>query len=324
MNRLSRSLLIGACLLTLGLNIGFAPETDLKKLGSAYSGLKAERVAERLSETETPDQAAILARYLLQLDPRSEQARLVLAQAAYERGDYESLLTVYTPLFDTDPSQRPAYAQILAELSRIEAMRDVVYDYLEYNRPIKPFDHLFGKPPNWTGLYLRELAKQDSLSDADLLPFFELYPKHQSYLISRILKRQDWLGAYITFASLLDGPQSHGMPGLSIPYNPEFLELEKPRPFNWSLSSRNSEWLENGGMYAYFQGRRKERFVQQSFPLNPGRYVLKAFASGEVSKTGGWFRWNLACTPSNQLLAGQDIQDLKVAVTQTDMSFQVP
>jgi hypothetical protein len=113
-----------------------------------------------------------------------------------------------------------------------------------------------------------------------------------------------------------------GLPPLSVPYNQRLLQLPVPVPFNWQILGQGSQWLEAGGVYGFFQGRRAESFLTQVFPLSGGAWVFNARMSGDASESGGWFRWQFSCAHSNRVLHSIDITRLTAAPTLYEFNFE--
>ena len=245
-----------------------------------------------------------LAALLLRRDPRSELARILLAQQALEAGDLDRFLSLYLPMFRTDPRQSTAYAGVLAELSRDRRR----FERLE--------QRILQQRPNWGLQYLQALAAEGGVALSDKITMYAEYPQAQPVLLAQLAREGNWQAAYIIFSQWISSgalAREAGVPPLTAPYNPGFVRSEAPVPFNWRLSSRSAEYLEEGGVYVFFQGRQAETFLSQTFPISPGGWRFMASMSGEASETGGWFSWRLTCADGSRRLASFDVRALGAA-----------
>ena len=142
--------------------------------------------------------------------------------------------------------------------------------------------------PYWGAAYLAALAGKGEVPVSRLAGLYSAFPAAQPGLLNQVAKTGNWAGAYILFSEFITrGALAGSAPPLSVPYNPGLLNSDAPAPFNWLLRRQGAEWLEGGGVYAFFQGRRGETFLSQTFPLAAGAWRFSAVMSGEVSETGG-------------------------------------
>jgi hypothetical protein len=260
--------------------------------------------------------AAELAPLVFERDARSEAARVLLAEAAYRKGDLAKFLSLYLPLFDTNRAQGQLYAEVLASLSANEELFKLVEAHVREARP------------SWGAAYLTALAGQPDVPLTGLISLYTEFPAAQPGLLNRLAEAGQWRAAYIVFDEFIGSgavAREEAAPPLSIPYNPGLADSLAPAPFNWRLWSQGAEYLESGGIYAFFQGRHAETFVSQAFPLPAGNYRFTARMSGQVSETGGWFRWRLACAgTSNVEIAAFDMKRLSAAPTDETFDLSVP
>lgn len=264
-------------------------------------------------DAAAPDRAR-LAAHVLSQDPRSELARVILAEEALAQGDYSRFLDLYLPMFATDRAQAAVYADVLATLSADPALYQQIEARLRVARP------------NWGASYLTALAGKGGVAFSDMIKLYAAFPAAQPGLLSKMTGAGNWRGAYLAFNELRQSgvlAADPSVPGLSVPYNQNLVETPVPPPFNWQVRSRGAEWLSPGGIYAFFQGRRGETFLSQSFPLGPGTWTLSARTSGQVSETGGWFRWRLDCA-GGALLHQFDIDRLSAAPAEISFDFEHP
>jgi hypothetical protein len=158
-----------------------------------------------------------------------------------------------------------------------------------------------------------------------MIPLYAEFPSAQPGLLGKLTASGRWMGAYILFSEFLSKgalAREADLPALSVPYNPGLLELKAPPPFNWQVLGQGAEWTEGGGVYAFFQGRRGETFLVQTFPLSPGPWRLAAGMSGDVSETGGWFRWQLACAGGSPVIERFEVHDLSAAPADYSFDFE--
>ena len=253
-----------------------------------------------------------LAGLVLSQDPRSELARIVIAEDALSRGDRAAFLELYLPLFATDRRQAGVYADVLAAVSGDRDLFGLVERHVQEAQPY------------WGGLYLSALAGTGQVPLGDMMALYAEFPSAQPGLLGKLTASGRWTSAYVIFTEFLSiGAlrREAGMPPLSVPFNPQLLDLKAPAPFNWRIQGQGAEWLEGGGVYAFFQGRRGETFLVQSFPLPAGNWRLVADMSGDVSETGGWFRWQVACAGGAPVLARLEIHELSAAPAEYAFPF---
>ncbi len=287
----------------------------LARQAGARAPLGARALRDLLVSAEKGSEpATALARLVLSQDPRSEHARILLAEAALLEGDREGFLRLYLPVFQTDPRRGSAYADALAALcvdedlfARIEA-------------------RIIQAPPYWGGAWLAALARRGDLPASRLIGLYARFPEAQVGLLSQLTASGNWQGAYIAFNAFLSAgpPSAEAADALTIPFNARFQALSAPPPFNWRLNGQGAEWLPEGGVYAFFQGRRSETFLSQTFPLQPGLWRLSARMSGEVSETGGYFRFVLACAASGKKSEAFDVTDLTAYPGVREFDFEHP
>ena len=289
---------------------------DAALAAAANSPLGARALGQQLEAVYAVDGAgarAELASLVLSQDPRSELARVVLAEAALAAGDREGFLRLYLPLFETDRAQSAAYADALAFVSRD---RDLF-------RQVEA--HVQAAQPYWGPQYLASLAGAASVPVADMIPLYAEFPSAQPGLLGKLAASGRWTSAYVLFTEFLSKgalAREPALPALSVPYNRQLLEVPAPPPFNWQVLGQGAEWVEGGGVYAFFQGRRGETFLVQSFPLSAGAWRLTTRMSGDVSETGGWFRWQLACAGGSPVIGAFDVRELSAAPAEYNFEFE--
>lgn len=283
---------------------------------AARSPLSASAFTPALAESlgnGDADRAARLAGTVFRRDPRNTHARLILAGEAMEQESWDRFLALYLPAFRTDPGNSDAYADTLARLSGNPALFERVKAYLIEQRP------------SWGAAFAQRARQHVPLPE--LISLYAEYPAAQPAFVREILATRSYHDTYAVFAELVATGvlgRDKQTPGLSAPYNPGFLSVAAPPPFNWDLDSKDVEFLERGGVYVFYEGRRPERFLSQDFPVAPGRYTFAAHMSGNVSQEGGWFRWQFACPGSPDLIASFDVLQLSTASETLSFDFVMP
>ena len=256
----------------------------------------------QLGQSET--RSAQLAHRLLRRDPRSSLARLTLAEHALRGGNQTEFLALFLPLFQTDRASADTYARVLAELGRDQGFRKEIAALLGAD------------PPYWGERYITALSQTVALPVSEFTALARNYPRAQRALLKRMTQAGQWNAAYLAFIEFLSAPQpedDEARLALTVPFNPALVEHSAPPPFNWRINSNGAEFLQAGGVYAFYQGRKAETFLTQVFPLSPGSHTIEIVQSGEASQASGYFRWTLACADSNTQLAELDVIDLKTA-----------
>lgn len=274
--------------------------------------LEAE-LARLYPEGDSEGQAR-LARLVHRHDPRSELARIILAEAALGEGDHDRFLELFLPVFKTDRRQTALYADVLAGLSVDPAL----FGRLER--------HLREERPDWAGAYLEAVTRRDELGPGRIVGLYSEFPGAQGGLLRRLTKAGNQAGAYLAFNEFVSsGALARAdVPALSVPYNRALRDHPAPAPFNWSLNRQGAEWLSGGGIYAFYQGRRAETFLSQVFPVAPGDWELSARLSGDVAETGGHFRWQITCAGTGRSVAQADILELSSAPARRGYLLPVP
>ena len=273
----------------------------------------AGRMQAALSAGDTPLARAFAAR-VLERNKRDNLARHVLAVEALEAGDPDSYLALYLPQFEIDRSGEAVrlFAGVLAGYSRDP----------EYFSRLE--QRILGTRPWWGEAYLRALAAEPGLAPGRTRALFAEYPGAQAALMAELIKAGDRSAAYDLFTFWLTSGALAGeqpAPERAAPFNPLLLDSSAPAPFNWRLHSRAAEYLAGGGVYVFFEGRRAQTFLSQTFPLGAGDWRLRLEMSGEARETGGTWRWRLACADGTGTPEVFEIAGLGAAPAETVFSF---
>lgn len=254
--------------------------------------------------------AADMAAQVLARDPRSRDARQVLAAQALRAEDHDAFLTLFLPLFEVDAPQRAAYGDFLAALSTRPEIRAALGPRLRKEAP-------------WAGAYLSALASRGGLAVSDLVELYRYAPAAQAQLLRRLTQAGQWDMAYIAFTDFVSAGAGDEALALSVPFNPRLQASAAPAPFNWAPVSRSAQLQEEGGLYVFYEGRRPETLLVQSFPLSPGEWELIAEQSGDATEAGGFFRWQVACATGGPALFRFDVRSLKAAETAEGWDFDL-
>ncbi len=252
--------------------------------------------------------ARVLAEHIFARDPRSIDARIILANYALLNQDIDKFAYYYFPLFGIMRHDQRRFADPLIQLSSDPAVRAQALIALQSS-------------PHWGEEYLLGYLGVEAPPFADLAPAFQYYPRLRGHLLSTMLRHGEIDAAYGDFVSGLRAEEIHL---LGIPFNARFVESEAPRPFNWQVVSRQAEFLEAGGVHIFYQTAGRERFLTQITPLMPGRYHLDASGLGETSQTSGHFEWQIKCLQSGQLLANLELKELSGQFRSNPIVFDVP
>lgn len=267
----------------------------------------AARLADVLQSPASAERQA-LAEQLLKRNPRSAAARLVLSEAALAAGERGRFLSVFLPVFDIDRARSAAYADALANLSADPEIRSGLAARLEAS-------------PSWSNAYLSALTRRGGMPAGDLIPLLRHVPAAQAPFLARLVKQGSWDVAYAAFAEFVTATAGAGPALLTTPFNPDLRAQAAPAPFNWQLVSHSAQFLPEGGVYAFYEGRKPQVLLAQSFPLGPGEYELTTTQSGEASETGGYFRWQAACAEGGAAIATFDVKSLKAAPERAAYAF---
>lgn len=233
-----------------------------------------------------------------QLAASAPLGRRPLAMALAERlgaGDGGAAAVLAPLVFERDARSAAARVQLAEAAYRAGDPAQFLSLYLPLFETDRAQGHLYAEA-------LAQLSADDAL--------FTLVEAHVRGA------RPYWGGAYLT---ALAGQPDVPLTGLISLYA-EF----PPAPFNWQLWGQGAEYLEGGGIYAFFQGRQAETFVSQTFPLSAGAYRFTARMSGQVSETGGWFRWRLVCAGTSDEIAAFDMKRLSAAPADEMVDLSVP
>ena len=256
------------------------------------------------------ESATGLSAELLKRDPRSVAARLVLAEAALREKDMQGFADLYFPLFDIRRSEGMTYASLLAALSD----DPVVYAGVAAK---------LAEAPYWGPRFLQDYSGKGLASPGELIGLYTYFPRAQGTLLTRLTRAGQWDLAYIAFTEFVAAQPEAQRLALTAPFNPALEDNNAPGPFNWTLRSRSADFLQEGGVYVFYDGRRREDLLVQTMPLSPGAYAFETTLSGQASEEGGWFRWRASCAATNREVGVSDIKALGAAPGKVEFTFEL-
>jgi hypothetical protein len=238
--------------------------------------------------------------------PRNIPALSWLATEAARARDYQRVVLVLDQLSRIDPGRKDQYADALASIMADPMGADVFARALDEDSP----------------LALAATEKLISVSrDMDfLMRAASQSPRFRQRLIDRIVNERGLESAFVAWLAFLPGTEAEN---LAWPFDPAFVGLDAPAPFNWQVLS-DAERLKEGGLLVRYAGRGKPTFLKQVMLLGPGSYRLAAEMDGELSATGGGFRWRLKCLPGENELATVPVSSLARTLSAQSATFEVP
>lgn len=241
-------------------------------------------------------------------NPRSVDARVVLANDALRSDDLERFADLYFPLFDIMSHDQRRFVEPLVQLSGDVRVFAAVKQRLQ-------------NAPAWGNEFLLAFLGTEDPPFADLAPIIDRYPHLRGHFLSSMIRHDQSEAAYANFVSTLSSAEI-GL--LGIPFNSAMVPSVAPRPFNWRLVSQNAEFLEDAGIFVYYQNERREDFFRQLFPLNAGTYSLSVELDGETSKASGHFMIEIRCHEGGDPLLTMTLNHLTEDRTSFHEDFEVP
>lgn len=126
-------------------------------------------------------------------------------------------------------------------------------------------------------------------------------PPWSAQLLRTLLERGERDRAYALWLRVSGLRQK--TPGL---FNPQFLTITAPPPFNWTLSSGDfgvAEPVAPGSLQIFYYGRADADFATQTLLLSPGSYELRMQVTRDTDKDGpSGLSWSVACQPGGRTL----------------------
>lgn len=277
---------------------------------AAEAPLNAEPFSMMLRRTLERDEttALALAEQVFWRDPRSVDARIVLANHALQEGDVDGFGYYYFPLFNIMRHDQRRFAEPLVVLSENPEVFSQVAERLQTT-------------PSWGQEYLLSALGTKSPPFARLASLFDHYPELRGHFLSSMVRQDQTAEAYAYFVSSLSGEDAGR---LGVPYNAQLRPSDAPRPFNWHIVSTNAEFLERGGLFVYHTGAKTERFLQQIVPMSDGRHRLTVSFEMEGDEHAASLEWRIGCLLSNQEIVRLELKTSQGQAISESVDFEVP
>ncbi|MDQ3078833.1 MAG: hypothetical protein M3R03_02405, partial [Pseudomonadota bacterium] len=111
-------------------------------------------------------------------------------------------------------------------------------------------------------------------------------------------------------------------------FNPNFVKLAAPAPFNWTFGSGEAGFAEpaaGGGLQIMYYGRADAEFASQTLLLSPGSYELAMRVMRTSDGDGGsGLAWTVSCGPGKKALLKLPIGDAENVVRPIAARYTVP
>jgi hypothetical protein len=272
-----------------------------------YLGLTAEAKGDT-------SRARALMELALRSDGRSLRPRLWLIERALRHRDYPTAVTLLDRLITVIPSRRAATVAAMASIVRDPASHPVLAKKLATN-PVWRQDFIYAV--NQQGMSpdaIFHLTAQNSAKSSALV--------EQGALLQTLLKNHEYERAYLAWINFL--PESSLNQVGSI-YDPGFVNLPGPAPFNWQLLNSqdgSAEFLRPKGLAASYLGAAPATLVQQTILLSPGRYKLSVIASGKDEYNQ--LAWMITCVRGGAPVATTRLAKLSDGRQKYSTVFEIP
>lgn len=288
-----------------GLATALLLEAPLDANALTYLGFAATADAPR---------ARALMELALRSDGRAARPRLWLIDYAIAHRDYSAAVAHLDRLITTNPQLAQSATVAMTAIVRDPASR-------------APLAQMLSTNPAWRVNFLDQLNQQGLSSDA----IFGLTARdsaqeaaisEQSSLLLSLVKNHEYERAYLAWINFL--PQAQ-LKQVGTIYDPQFVKIPGPLPFNWQLNSGadgSAEFSPPHGLTVAYLGAVQTTMAMQTLLLSPGHYMLSIVASG--NDTYNQLNWTLTCTDSNSQVADMQLTGLKDAAQRYRTAFQVP
>lgn len=244
-------------------------------------------------------------------DPRSSAARYLLADIFLRTGRTTQGVTEMADLSRILPASS---VQLIPALAQFAQSPDAA----------NQLRRIFAANPKLEQPVLLTLAADPSngpliLSVASPATPGEPPPAWQSQLLIALVQRGEYAKAYSMWSKIVG---IHGGPAAGI-FNPAYMPLAAPAPFNWSYDLTNSGLVqaEGGRLAVLYYGRQLAVLAEQVLLLPPGQYRLSIPVSVTIA-TPGTVAWSVTCLPSAATIATIPIPTQGSATLKSD--FKVP
>ena len=214
----------------------------------------------------------------LSLDPRHQKLLALRLDLAIAQADDTIIAETLGHLRRIDPRDGAGYDAALAELYQRPSARSAIEGFI------------VREPENARSL--RASLARSAQIDNSLLAILEGAPEF-SELLFRLVREQRYEEAFAFWFSELSPEQRRE---LTIPSNQELTkEANRRDPFHWQLDPRQSEWLNEGGVFVSTPGNKPIIHIRQLLMAGPGHYQWKAELSGRMQENGARFIWRFEC-----------------------------
>lgn len=238
-------------------------------------------------------------------NPRSREARLLLADLLVRRGDTRNAVNHIEALYRLEPGQRSTLQGILSYLASVPATRAATLEAL--TEPSLKLHILRSQARNGASASML-LDAAERMIDFDL---GEDRAPLVAAITTPLLNDGDWEGARRLWTNFypdaLSGDDMMIDPGFSGDY---------PAPFGWLIGSDRAGYarVSDLGLEGEYYGRRRAVLARQAVIAAPGRYRLVVTAA----TTGPGLRAELACR------GREKIGEVGLSGARTEFFFVVP
>ena len=267
-------------------------------------------------KTGNPTRAGVFAAEAARRNPRSPDARAILASRLLSEGRVAEAL----PQIDR--------AMVLdRQLS--DVMMPVLVSLTKSPKTLQPLVAYLARNPRWRSNFLQVL----NTAGADPAVVFTLtnagagdasLAKGRSVLISTLIRAGDFDRAYLAWVNFLP-PDMLGK--VERVYDGKFTGLPGLPPFNWTFHSDEmgtADTDQGAGLRADYFGRDDAVFARQLLMLPPGAYRLSTIVTGDMHTENGVIGWQLRCVGPATTSAYMDLTDASERPTLFGVDLTVP
>ena len=212
-------------------------------------------------------------------DPRSRAARYFLAERYFRSGRIAPGLVEMAALSRLEPTAAAPFVPALVA-------------YAQTPGAVPQLKAFFRTLPDAEPGILNALAEDARNADLVLTLATRAQGAPQEWqgkLITRLVEAGDYRKAYAVWSRV------SGVRGAAGLYNPQFLDLSAPPPFNWALPNTSegvAEPAEEGKLEVLYYGRANAVLASQLLLLPPGSYRLAMEVEGGEAEG---LQWALRC-----------------------------
>lgn len=243
----------------------------------------------------------------LERDPRHYYARLWRARIYYRT---QRVAEAVDELLRVVPLDRRG------EVDYVEALVDVARE--PRNHPI--LLELVAQGPAWAQAFITR-AKTEIDDEAFILALTSQSSDAFDRHVRGLIESGEIERAFLIWVETLTEEQ---LLAFSWPVDPTFARANENVAFGWrsagKTASRGPE-----GLHVFHSGRGSREAIAQTMLLGAGyRYRLVVSLTGELQKQGGWFRWQIACAQTQQVLGSLDVREADLKAMPLAFEFVVP